>query len=84
MGLSNTYPFLDTLYQSPDLSEKQCRELYVAGGIAAIGLDESGRRIWFLKMTGDKGIVVNESGNAKLYKDAFTADVKLIWIKHGC
>jgi hypothetical protein len=55
----------------------------VKGGIAAIDLDESGRRIWFLKSTGLKGIIVHKAGNARLYRDSFTATLRLDWIKHG-
>ncbi len=83
MTIYDDYPSLNSLHQSPDLTEKQCRELYVKGGIAAIDLDESGRRIWFLKSTGDKGIVIHKAGNAKLYKDSLTATLRLDWIKHG-
>jgi len=83
LTISDDYPSLNTLYESPDLTEKQCRELYVKGGIAAIDLDESGRRIWFLKSTGLKGIIVHKAGNARLYRDSFTATLRLDWIKHG-
>lgn len=83
MAIYDDYPSLKSLHQSPNLTEKQCRDLYVKGGIAVIDLDESGRRIWFLKSTGDKGIIVHKAGNAKLYKDSLTATLRLVWIKHG-
>jgi hypothetical protein len=55
--------------------------LYAKGEVPFIGLDESGRKIWFLTSSGVKGTVVHEEGNTKLYNDWFTASLILDWIK---